>query len=919
MSSLLPVANVIAACALAGAASLGAQAVRDPAYARDGRLAASVDGDLWVRGAGGDSTWRQLTHGAAWDGQPAWSADGRTLVFASDRAGQFDLWRVAVDGGEPERLTTDPAWEGEPTVAPDGRIAFVRGREGDARIRLREADGREAPLSATVAAERWPAFAPDGSALAYVRDGALRVRTLRDGREATVVGDRTVERPAWAPDGTRLAVAVSAGAGGRGVQVVARDGRWSALASTRFAQATWAPDGRTLALASIADARSGYNGDPDRLHDMARERGARPAATPQPLLVVAAPLPPDAGLQVAPLPVPDRARRNGDLFDAAWVRTAALYFAEPGARRTAWERLRDAWRPRALAAANDSALARVLHAMHRARPPLRAPATGRAAVSSAHPLATAAGLELLAKGGNVVDAAVAVSFALGVVEPDASGIGGYGQLLVKRARDEAPVLIDFMSRAPEAASIGNPALAPNGRYPDDGPALANVPGTVAGMHRAFVRFGSGRVTWADALAPAIRLAREGYPVSDGLATTLRVEQGRFRRYPASVALFFRDGRPLAAGDTVRNPDLAATLERIARDGPDGFYRGETARRMVEDLRAGGNVMTLLDVQRYHAVERAPVRGTYRGHVVFSSAPPVSGGATLVAQLGLRELGPPPGPWRDDAASMHALLSAWLLVPGTRGRIADPALWPVDVTPFTHPDTLRARWRCFDATRAPASPGDALACAAPRDSQPARDSARAPNAARPNGTTAFAVADAEGNVVAVTQTLGTWGGTFHVTPGLGFLYNDKLTSYPLDAGAYGARLPNARHGSTLAPTIVLRDGRPVLAVGAAGNAWITSAVLAGVIGAVDDRLDAQGVLELPRLLPGGRQGDRVTIDAEDDLSPDLVARLRTLGWDVRLVSLPGELRMGYGAAITWSRGRVTAGADPRRSGAAGAVP
>ena len=203
-----------------------------------------------------------------------------------------------------------------------------------------------------------------------------------------------------------------------------------------------------------------------------------------------------------------------------------------------------------------------------------------------------------------------------------------------------------------------------------------------------------------------------------------------------------------------------------------------------------------------------------------------------------------------------------------------------------------------------------------------------------------MADNDGNVVAVTQTLGTWGGNFYVTPGLGFLSNDKLTSYGTDSTQYGHRLPFARHGSTLAPTIVFKGKRPVFAVGAAGNSWITSAVCQALLGALDYGYDAQRALELPRFLPGGAGGGaggggraggaggraasaatdaRFNIQIEDGFSPDVIKRLRELGYDFTVVSLRGELREGYGAAITIDGKRVTAGADPRRAGAAGAVP
>jgi gamma-glutamyltranspeptidase len=233
--------------------------------------------------------------------------------------------------------------------------------------------------------------------------------------------------------------------------------------------------------------------------------------------------------------------------------------------------------------------------MIRERPPLRESATGRAAVSSAHPVATAAGLEMLRRGGNVVDAAVAVSFALGVVEPDASGIGGYGQMLVLTRGMREPVVIDFMARAPEEATLSNAALLRNGRLPDDGPVLAIVPGTVAAMHLAWRQHGSGRLPWAELLAPAIRAARDGYVVSEGLATTLTTEREHFSKYEGSRKLFFPTGEPLRAGETLRNADLAWTLEQIAGGGADAFYKGEVGRRMVADLRGQGNPMTRTDL------------------------------------------------------------------------------------------------------------------------------------------------------------------------------------------------------------------------------------------------------------------------------------------------------------------------------------
>ncbi|HUF26397.1 MAG TPA: gamma-glutamyltransferase [Gemmatimonadaceae bacterium] len=921
---------------------------RDPAYGPDGRLAIAVRGDLWVQSAPGDSgAWVRLTSGIAWDREPAWTRDGTAIVFSSDRAGAFDLWRVSAGvgadgsaGGEPERLTSSPEPEGAPAVAPDGRIVFVRGRGAGARLHVRAMDGTVTRLtSASDVGERWPSISPDGRRVAYVavseRARQLRVRDLAGERETTIASDRAAEHPAWAPDGGRLVF--TSGGARPGVWVAASDGRWVSFVTERHAQIAWSPDGSTLALVDVAPSGPGYNGDPDRLGDRAAHDAFPDFGR---LWLVDAPREAEPRLVVAPDPAAEnRTTYNAEQFDRAWERVQRLYYsgADAADRRARWEAIGRRHRPAAIAAGSEAQLEAVIHAMMRERPALVPSATGRAAISSAHPVATEAGLEILRKGGNVVDAAVAVSFALGVVEPDASGVGGYGQMLIHRAGADRPELIEFMSRVPEAGGIG--ALADGGRRLT-GPALTNVPGTVAAMHLAWRKHGSGRLAWADLVAPAIRSARDGYVVSDALATTLAVEREHFARHPSSVALFFRDGEPLRAGDTLRNPDLAWVLERIARDGAAGLYGGEVARRMVDDLRRHGSPMTLQDLARYHAVEREPVSTTYRGHTIYASAPPVAGGASLAARLNLLEQWRAPKRYTEDAATLHAMIAAWQLVPPM--RVADPGLWPVDIGAGLSKDTARARWRCFDATRAiPAESwrGNVLACASPAGApvpEPDRSLSQAneggghddieasfetgdDDGLHRSGTTAFAVADADGNVVSVTQTLGTWGGTFYVSPGLGFLYNDKLLSYPGDPNAYGARLPFARHGSTITPAIVFRgtgaSQRPVLALGAAGNAWITSAVYQTLVGVVDFGLGPQEALELPRFLPSGRSG---MVQYEADLAPEVVRRLTAMGYRLQPISLRGELRMGYGAAVVLGDGSVTAGGDPRRGGGAGAV-
>ena len=931
---------------------------RSPAFASDGRLAIAVEGDILVQLAPG-APLKRVTTGLPWDRDPAWTPDGSAIVYASDPSGtgQYDLWRVTVakDGaaGTPQRIAATAESETSPSVAADGTIAFLRGSGNATRVWTRAPDGDTKKFNTRDQTETSPRFSPDGARLAYIvtTDGARKVmvRATKATTETTANIDKNAERITWSPTGDRLALSSRAG-----IFVVPPDGKWANFASARRGDIGWSGVTNQLAVAEYEELNVGYNGDPDRLGDRA---SAEKYGVTDKFYFVTAPTAPDVGAAEQSFKTTvDRDARNADAYDRVWERSTKLYFSQPdaAARRVLWDAVKLKHRAAAIAAKNDDELQRAIYAMLQDRPPLRNAATGRAAVSSAHPVATEAGLEMLRAGGNVVDAAVAVSFALGVVEPDASGVGGYGEMVIALSKLEKPTLIEFMSRVPEDAGLSNTSLLVNGRYPSDGPVLANVPGTTAGMHAAWTKYGSGKLPWKDLLAPAIRAARSGYAVSEGLATTLATERDAFAKYESSKALFFRNGQPLVAGDTIRNLDLAYTLEQIAAKGADGFYKGDVAKKWVDDIHAKGNAMKLSDLARYFAPEREAVSGTYRGYTLWSSAPPVSGGAELVARMNLLEQFPKPLNYTNDVATLNAALSAWFLVP--RSRVADPGLWPVDLAPLVNRDTARVRWGCFKADKAlrPSDVrGDTLECLKAM-AKPATPTGVAPNrggavretedvatraespcgedhalevaSCRAMGTTAFTVADNEGNVVAVTQTLGTWGGNFYVAPGLGFLSNDKLTSYGTDPNAYGSRLPFARHGSTLAPTIAFKGKKPVFAVGAAGNAWITSAVYQALIGALDFGLNPQQALELPRFLPGGGGGPPTaggtpgySIQMEDGFSPDVIKALRGMGYGVNFVSLRGELREGYGAAVSMDGKTVTAGADPRRAGAAGAVP
>ncbi|MFQ5704684.1 MAG: gamma-glutamyltransferase [Gemmatimonadales bacterium] len=918
--------------------------VRTPAYSPTGRLALEINGDLWLREPGDGGPMVQLTSGPAWDVEPAWTPDGKALVFSSNRAGNFDLWKIEVVDNEvgdnselatPTTITSSPDAEGEPSVAANGDIVFTRGRGPLSDLWILSS-GEFRRLTKRKGAERSPAVSPDGRQVAYVSELAgrrqLRIRSVDGDDDRLVIGNMQPEYPTWSPQGNLIAFATRRGH--IGVWITPVDGHYTNLMSTKRAYPAWLPDGKQIALAELPRAEPTYNGDPNRLDD--RKVGDLDAWEGR-LWLVPAPAVPDAGVRELQFAASTgRAEHNGQLFDRVWNRMKRLYYRTSNAGQ--WDALKAKLRPRAVAAHTREEAEAATYEIIRQHPHMRTEVSGKAAVSSANSMATAAGIAILQRGGNVIDAAVAVSFVLGVVEPDASGPGGYGEMVLYLSGMTEPAVIEFLTRVPEHGGLDNAALLENGSLPSDGPVLANVPGTVAGMWKAWKEYGSGELKWAELVEPAIQLAENGFVLDDAFTTTLARERDRFLKYESSTALFFPNGEPLAPGDTLRNADLAWTLRQIAEGGADAFYRGPVAKRLVSDLRGKGNAISLSDMARYFAATREPVRGTYHGHTIYSSAPAASGGASLIAKLNLLDQFAKPALYTTDAATLHAMIEAWKLAPSLFGRLADPDLWPVDIGPALDKASAKRRWgRCFKADKSsgPAelgTNGDELECA--KDGKvttswgeelPGCDWSD-DRGCRSSGTTAFALADADGNLVAVTQTLGTWGGNFYVSPGLGFLYNDKMRSYRTDPAAFGARIPFSRHSTSIAPTLVFKgtgeQKTPFLAVGAAGNAWITSAVYQMVAATIDRDLGPQDALELPRFLVGVRRQKSevkdIVVQIEDGFAPEVIRRLKAMGHEFQRISLRGELRMGYGAAVRIDGATVTGGADPRRSGAAAAI-
>jgi gamma-glutamyltranspeptidase/glutathione hydrolase len=454
--------------------------------------------------------------------------------------------------------------------------------------------------------------------------------------------------------------------------------------------------------------------------------------------------------------------------------------------------------------------------------------------------ASAVGAAVLQDGGTAVDAAVATAFALAVVHPIAGNIGGGGFMLHRPATGE-PVAWDFREMAPAGSS---PSMwLRDGAYDFERHHLSHlsvgVPGTVAGLYLAWQD--QGKLPWRRLVAPAIGLAREGVIVSHELARSLAADLPRLRAHPASRAQFTREGEPLQPGDRLRQVDLAATLERIAADGPAGFYQGRTAALIVAEMEAHGGLVTAADLTRYQAKKRVPIRGQYRGYEVVSMPPPSSGGTTLVAMLNILEGYPLADLGFGTTATLHRMAEAMRRAYADRARyLGDPDFNPdipvARLISREYADELRAT---IAADRASVSRPDSFTWS--------RESPQ---------TTHLSVVDRDRNAVALTFTLEYEYGSAIVVPGAGFLLNNQMGDFNAvpdltdDHGRIGtpANLaePGKRMLSSMTPTILAKDGRLAMVTGSPGGRSIINTVLQTIINVVDHGMNAQTAVDVGRI-------------------------------------------------------------------------
>jgi gamma-glutamyltranspeptidase/glutathione hydrolase len=535
-------------------------------------------------------------------------------------------------------------------------------------------------------------------------------------------------------------------------------------------------------------------------------------------------------------------------------------------------------------------------------------------VSTTDRVATEIGVEILRRGGNAVDAAVATQFALGAVNPEAGNIGG-GGFMVVRMSDGRTTALDFREKAPLAASR-NMYLDGKGTVTDRavvGHLAAGVPGSVAGMWEAHKRFGS--LPWAELVQPAINLA-EGIVVHERLAESLQAHEQELRKYPGTAGVFLPGGRAPRVGDRLIQHDLAETLRRIARNGKDGFYRGRTAELTTEEMRRGGGIMSMQDLADYEAVWRDPLVFKYRGHTIITMPPPSSGGATMAEILNILEGYNLKALGYLSSGHVHFWTEAVRRAFADRNEyLADPDFVP-QPTERMISDTYAAERRT-DIHPDRATPSDQV--------RPGLGPGGSTNTTLGPGeaqhTTHYSIVDRQGNAVAVTTTINSLYGSFVTVTGAGYLLNNEMDDFAASPGTpnqYGllqgeanAIAPRKRMLSSMTPTIVLDDsGRVKLVTGSPGGPTIITTVAQIVSNVVDFDMDIATATAAPRLhhqhLPDVVQYERA------GLNQDVVMALRGLGYRV-------EARSGYQGdtqSIQFLANGTFAGvADPRGGGAA----
>lgn len=519
-------------------------------------------------------------------------------------------------------------------------------------------------------------------------------------------------------------------------------------------------------------------------------------------------------------------------------------------------------------------------------------------VAAAKPDASQVGVEILKKGGNAIDAAVATGFALGVLEPNASGLGGGGFMMVRFAKTGEVAFIDFREEAPKAATADMYALDADGKPVNNatvvGGLASGVPGEVAGLLTALEKYGT--MSPEQVIEPAIQLAEKGIPVTDNLAHAISDEFEKLNSFEATKQLYLKDGLPYETGDVIMNPDLAKTLSVIAKEGKDGFYKGEIAQAIVDEVTKEGGIITMEDLANYQPKFRKPVTGTYRGYDIISSAPPSSGGTHVIELLNMMENYDLKSMGADTVDTYHVWAEAMKMMYADRAQyMGDTDFIKVPLSGLTNKEYAKT---LFDQIK--------------MDSSMAEVKAGDPNKYESGSTTHFSIMDKEGNMVAVTKSVNYYFGSGVVVPGTGIVMNNHMDDFNYKPGTSNSIEAGKRPLSSMSPTFVLKDGKPYLTIGSPGATRIITTVAQVISNIIDHDMTIQDAIIAPKIsqFPTG------PLRLEGRIPADVQEGLKAKGHEVEV---KGDFDTYFGGVqgVLYLEGtkELHGGADPRRDGQA----
>ncbi|SLM13639.1 Gamma-glutamyltranspeptidase [uncultured spirochete] len=523
-------------------------------------------------------------------------------------------------------------------------------------------------------------------------------------------------------------------------------------------------------------------------------------------------------------------------------------------------------------------------------------------VAAAKPEASQVGIDILKKGGNAVDAAVATGFALGVLEPNASGVGGGGFMIIKMKDMTEPVVIDFREMAPSKSTptmyLGaDGKVVPNSTI--EGGLAVGVPGEVKGLLYALEHYGSGKLSRADIIQPAIQWALTGVPVTVNLASIIKDNYGKLVKYENGAQIYLKDGLPYEVGDVIYNPDLAKTLAKIVKEGTDAVYKGEIAEAIVKEVQKRGGILTLEDLANYEVKIRKPVEGSYRGYKVYSVPPASSGGTHLIEILNILENFDVKKLGFQTAQSAHLWSEILKLTFADRSKyMADTEFVKVPLAGLTSKEYAKEQAARIDLNKplAPVTAGD-------------------PWKYESGSTTHFSVMDKEGNMVAVTKTINYFFGSGVTIPGWGFIMNDEMDDFVATPGSVNSVEPGKRPLSSMSPTLVLDpQGRSFMTIGSPGATRIFPTVAQVISNVIDFGFPIQEAILAPRVW----QGASGALNIEGRYPASALDGIKKLGHDV---TIRGDWDAYFGGVhavvYDYDKGVLYGGADPRRDGQAAA--